>query len=564
MEDENKGKEISTGSQTIQSTTARNEGRKDSKSTPKRTKRVQQEKDLKEREQQRRVQQRKERVTREQKRKEKLEKAKKLQEHYDLFRLTTEYIDENTPKWDAERKKREQERQELIENWEKKSRFEKIKELKRRRLEATEKNENTEDENADCIAAMAEYENKWQVWRKTTKKKEHEKAEIEMKATEPVEPPKLFPIFHRTSAKISKPRIITTLGNEATEFAVKDDTHCISALMKYENTKIHDENTGVQVRPTDTEVLEVSNCKETPEIVAVEYSTVDQNTGNLEPLLKHEDTRKENTRVQVQPADTEDPAVNNCKIPPEIVVEEYSTVDQEPEIVVEEYSAVDQKTRNLEPLTEYEESIGVRQQPTRTEGPEVSNCNKPPEIVIIDYSTVEKNTENLESDNIMKVETPEIRTTTENLSTVTAKVQCKNSNNENPEARKQKEVRCSKNTTIAQYFNTTSTNTTKKNTTKMKIKAKSAKNTTKIKEEKQNQELDKMQKFWSKYKIPENKNLTEYKNPGIADESLPTLTKDGSSSKNSNQSESHASLPDRRQLKSESNLLATTSNPEWD
>ena len=168
------------------------------------------------------------------------------------------------------------------------------------------------------------------------------------------------------------------MGNEATEFAVKDDTHCISALMKYENTKMHDENTGVQVRPTDTEVLEVSNCKETPTSVAEDYSTVDQNTGNLEPLLKHENTRKENTRVQVQPADTEDPAVSNCKIPPEIVieeystvdqkpeivVEEYSTVDQEPEIVVEEYSAVDQKTRNLEPLTEYEESIGVRQQPT--------------------------------------------------------------------------------------------------------------------------------------------------------------------------------------------------------
>ena len=96
------------------------------------------------------------------------------------------------------------------------------------------------------------------------------------------------------------------------------------------------------------------------------------------------------------------------------------------------------------------------------------------------------------------------------------------------------------------------------------MKIKTTKSTTKKKEEKQNQELDKMQKFWSKYKIPENKNLTEYKNPGIADESLPTLTKDGSSSKNSNQSESHASLPDRRQLKSESNLLATSSNPEWD
>ena len=43
------------------------------------------------------------------KRKEKLEKARKLQEHYALYRLTTEYIDENKSVWENERKVREQE-----------------------------------------------------------------------------------------------------------------------------------------------------------------------------------------------------------------------------------------------------------------------------------------------------------------------------------------------------------------------------------------------------------------------------------------------------------------------
>ena len=96
---------------------------------------------MKEREQQKREQQRKERVSREQKRKEKIEKARKLQEHYNLFRLTTEYIEENTPKWDAELKQREQESLNMIENWERKSRKEKIGELKRLKLETKEKKE---------------------------------------------------------------------------------------------------------------------------------------------------------------------------------------------------------------------------------------------------------------------------------------------------------------------------------------------------------------------------------------------------------------------------------------
>ena len=79
-----------------------------------------------------------------------------------------------------------------------------------------------------------------------------------------------------------------------------------------------------------------------------------------------------------------------------------------------------------------------------------------------------------------------------------------------------------------------------------------------------------MRKFWDKYKNPsENyKNPSEnYKNTNIADESLPILAIDGSTCTDSNLRESQqASLPrpPGSELKSESNPLATPSNPVGD
>ena len=51
----------------------------------------------------------KEKRTREQKRKENLEEEKRIRQRWELFRLSTEFIDENTARWDRERKQREQE-----------------------------------------------------------------------------------------------------------------------------------------------------------------------------------------------------------------------------------------------------------------------------------------------------------------------------------------------------------------------------------------------------------------------------------------------------------------------
>ena len=72
-----------------------------------------------------------------------------------------------------------------------------------------------------------------------------------------------------------------------------------------------------------------------------------------------------------------------------------------------------------------------------------------------------------------------------------------------------------------------------------------------------------MKKFWSKYKITENKNPSENKTTKTSVKSLSILTKNSIASE-SNLSESYASLmmSARSKIKSESNQLAPPNNPE--
>ena len=92
-----------------------------------------------------------------QKRREKIEKAKKLSEKWALFRVVTEIIEENSTKWEKERKEREKARQETLEDWDKKTRFEKIRYIKEKRINKQQIPPPTEDET-------------WKVWRKETTK----------------------------------------------------------------------------------------------------------------------------------------------------------------------------------------------------------------------------------------------------------------------------------------------------------------------------------------------------------------------------------------------------------
>ena len=210
------------------------------------------------------------------KRKEKLEKARKLQEHYALYRLTTEYIDENKSVWENERKVREQERKEKIERWEKKNRMEKIRELRRIQKEKQEKQtspENLDEEDAHCIAAaekIEELENKnWKVWR-TTKSKESTRTENKHR-TEPTEK-KIYPIFNmkikeKIEIKLREPKL-KRKRSTSTDFQDKDDAHCIEAAESADPPKKQNSQETEQDRETkkapETEGPEQTYCSTTP------------------------------------------------------------------------------------------------------------------------------------------------------------------------------------------------------------------------------------------------------------------------------------------------------------
>ena len=121
------------------------------------------EKEMEQRERNRRAQYVKEKKAREQLKREQDEKEKALQERWALLNWTTEYIAENSSRWDKESEQRELERKKKIEEWERKSRFEKIAYLKEK-MRKKQNGENTEQ-------PKDKVEN-WNVWRKKEPTKE--------------------------------------------------------------------------------------------------------------------------------------------------------------------------------------------------------------------------------------------------------------------------------------------------------------------------------------------------------------------------------------------------------
>ena len=104
----------------------------------------------------------KERKNAEASRKERIDKKEKLQEKWAMYRWTIEYITENTDRWEKERKVREKERNDIMQEWDKKTRLEKVKTLKEKWLKKKLKDEK-------------EKENKpqnWSIWREKKIEKE--------------------------------------------------------------------------------------------------------------------------------------------------------------------------------------------------------------------------------------------------------------------------------------------------------------------------------------------------------------------------------------------------------
>ena len=125
------------------------------------------EKVIREKEIERREQQHREKISREQKRKEKIEKQRQLQERWALLRWTTEFINENSDKWEQEKKIREQEREQVIRDWEKRTRHEKIRLLREKFWEKRSAKNNPEPDSSS--QKTREQEQRWSIWRKIEK-----------------------------------------------------------------------------------------------------------------------------------------------------------------------------------------------------------------------------------------------------------------------------------------------------------------------------------------------------------------------------------------------------------
>ena len=77
--------------------------------------------------------------TNELKRKERIEKAERLSERWMIFRMTTEYIDENKEEWEKERTAQEEKIKRRSKEWENKTRIEKIETIEKEERERERK-----------------------------------------------------------------------------------------------------------------------------------------------------------------------------------------------------------------------------------------------------------------------------------------------------------------------------------------------------------------------------------------------------------------------------------------
>ena len=157
------------------------------------------EKVIREKEIERREQQHREKISREQKRKEKIEKQRQLQERWALLRWTTEFINENSDKWEQEKKIREQEREQVIRDWEKRTRHEKIRLLREKFWEKRSAKNNPEPDSSS--QKTREQEQRWSIWRKIEKP---EPCQPTMEGEQIVENP---PAQVKLVVKLKQPRL---------------------------------------------------------------------------------------------------------------------------------------------------------------------------------------------------------------------------------------------------------------------------------------------------------------------------------------------------------------------
>ena len=153
-----------------------------------------------------------ERRTRKEKSQQKARKIKQLQEKWAMYRWVNEYIDKNKNYWDNEKKKRDQARQNKLDEWDKNNRFEKIRILREKR------NNKNISQNKESEKTENEKNPRWSVWRnngeqhQTPRKENNTTPETEKKNLEnKKKQQEVYPIF---TIKLKKPKNITLRANK--------------------------------------------------------------------------------------------------------------------------------------------------------------------------------------------------------------------------------------------------------------------------------------------------------------------------------------------------------------
>ena len=198
------------------------------------------EREKKQREQEIREQQEKIKATRLEKKREREKKILQLQEKWAMLRWINEYIGENKVTWEKNRKLREQERKERLDNWEKNSRFEKIKILK----DKFWKKQQEKNENNDPKIAVKSTKN-WSVWRSTiTPEQEVQNIAQVQSNTEPEV--QLAPIFKKIMNQ-AKLRVQKTMDTETSSTVVSRNQFPSTDIRFKQTQKV--QNTPINAEP---------------------------------------------------------------------------------------------------------------------------------------------------------------------------------------------------------------------------------------------------------------------------------------------------------------------------
>ena len=126
-----------------------------------------------------------------------------------MYKWTVEYISENTERWENERKEREMERKETIQEWDKKNRLEKIRTLKEKWRNKPTNTEQKKKGKTDT----------WSIWREKEQPEGKEKMmkenaqKIQKERDRDTEQQKVYPIF----LKMKKPKLKVKTNEEKTQ-----------------------------------------------------------------------------------------------------------------------------------------------------------------------------------------------------------------------------------------------------------------------------------------------------------------------------------------------------------